>query len=354
MARTPSDETWMLLDSSGIGGIESHVLHLAEALQSRWGKVRVVFYANHGEHPLIRQLDEAGIAWEHLNGSLRSLLAALSRRPKLLHTHGYKAGILGRLAAFLCRVPVVSTFHAGEPGTGMVRLYNALDSLTANLGEAIAVSSQIQKRLPGRPHLVRNFVPVADGANERQAAAIAFVGRLSHEKGPDLFCQLAERLPQAPFVIYGDGPMRADLEKRFGGRVRFMGQVSGMEPHWPDIGLLCMPSRHEGLPYAALEAMAHGVPVAAFDVGGLAKVVEHGRNGWIAPPGDSNALGDDIRRWCRLDTQTRAGMSAQARRTVKQGFSPQAVVPGIIEIYRKTLSDKGRPDTPARREEKPC
>jgi len=320
----------------------------------RWGKTRVVFYANHGEHPLTQQLDDAGIPWEHLSGSIRSLLSALSRRPKLLHTHGYKAGILGRMAAFFCHTPVVSTFHAGEPGKGMVRLYNLLDGLTANFGEAIAVSAKIRKRIHGHAHFVRNFVPVPVHSTNANSNTIVFVGRLSHEKGPDFFCQMAELLPSAKFEVFGDGPMREELEKMYGKRVLFHGQVNNMEAHWPNIGMVCMPSRHEGLPYAALEAMGHGVSVAAFDVGGLAKLIEHGRSGWIAPQGDVKLLSDHISCWLEMDTQTRAEMSSAAHRAVKDRFSPDVIIPLVVAIYKKALSDKGCLDTPISQGGEPC
>ena len=341
MPTSCADETWMLLDSRGIGGIESHVLHLAAGLQSRWGNVRVVFLENHGKHPLIKRLDEAGISWEYLNGTLRSLLAALSRRPMLLHTHGYKAGILGRIAALIRRVPVVSTFHAGEPGVGRIRFYNTLDRFTAGIGTAIAVSTPIKDRIPASAHLVHNFVPVPNHPNGAKAPVIAFVGRLSHEKGPDLFCQLAAQVPNATFVIYGDGPMRGVLEKLYGGDVLFKGEVSDMERHWSDIGLVCMPSRHEGLPYTVLEAMAHAIPVAAFGVGDLPRVIAHGQSGWVAAPGDIKGLANHIREWTQLERKQLNEISAEARRTISDRYSTDAVVPQIIRIYQETITNGG-------------
>ncbi|MEE8351642.1 MAG: glycosyltransferase family 4 protein [Rhodospirillales bacterium] len=339
MPTSYADETWMLLDSRGIGGIESHVLHLAAGLQYRWGNVRVVFLENHGKHPLIERLDEEGISWEHLNGTLRSLLAAMRRRPMLLHTHGYKAGILGRIAALIRRVPVVSTFHAGEPGVGRVHLYNTLDLLTAGIGTSIAVSTPIKDRIPGPAHLVHNFVPVPNHPNGAKAPVIAFVGRLSHEKGPDLFCQLAAQVPNAPFAIYGDGPMRGALEKRYGGDVFFKGEVSDMERHWGDIGLVCMPSRHEGLPYTVLEAMAHGIPVAAFGVGDLPRVIAHGQNGWLAAPGNIKELANHLRQWSTLERGHLDEISAKARGTIRDQYSTDAVIPRIIRIYQETIAN---------------
>lgn len=333
-------ETWLFLDSRDIGGIETHVMQLARALQCRWGEIRIVLYEDYGGHPLLSQLKGAGIAWEYLQGSFASVLRALSRRPRLLHTHGYKAGLLGRAAGLMRCVPVVSTYHAGEPGSGRIRLYNMLDCLTAATGTAIAVSPQIRRRILGPAHLVSNFVEIPPLHASGEATAIGYVGRLVPEKGADLFCRLAAKHPQENFRIYGDGPLRADLERQYGRQVRFMGQVDSMGPHWSDLGLLCMPSRYEGLPYAALEAMAHGVPVVAFDVGDLAKIISQGKTGWLAPAGDLAALNGFLSEWLGQQKTGRQQFSEAAREWIKTHFSPDSVVPEIIEIYETALMER--------------
>lgn len=326
-------DIWLFLDSSSIGGIETHVLGLSEALTERGRANTVVFLQRHGEHPLWPVLDERGLRWRVLDAGLGGLISTLRReRPRLLHTHGYKAGILGRLAGLTARVPVVSTFHAGEPGSGMVRVYNLLDCLSSRLAAGIiAVSEPIAERLPPRTHLIGNFVaprPLADGPGRD----LAFVGRLSHEKGPDLFCELSERLSGVAPAVFGDGPMRAELEPRYPG-INFLGQKSDMAPHWPRVGLLCMTSRNEGLPLVALEAMARGIPVAAFAVGALPGLIEHGVNGWLVEPGDLDAMAQVIGDWRAMDAEALADMAAHAVATIQERYSPDALLPRILEVY---------------------
>lgn len=330
------NEAWLLLDSRDLGGIESHVLQLSRGLVAAGLAPRVLFWADYGGHPLRAALDQAGIAHETLAGGLRGLIRALRRRrPAVLHSHGYKAGILGRLAARIAGRPVVSTFHAGEPGTGKLRLYFLLDRVTARLGRRIAVSAAIAGTLPAPVALIANFVELPDaalivGPHDR----VGFVGRLSLEKGPDLFCALAARLPGERLTLYGDGPMRGQLERDHGGTVEFRGRVVPMAPHWPEIGLLVMPSRHEGLPLAALEAMAHGVPVAAFGVGGLPDLIEPGKNGFLAPAGDLDALAGAIDGWTRSSAATRAAMAHHARATVAARFSVSGGIDAVLNEYR--------------------
>jgi len=348
MTSTHAGSIWLLLDSRGFGGVESHVLALAAALQEQALPVRVVFLRDYGPHPMWPALVERGIAYDVLGGGWRGLSAALKAAPPaLLHTHGYKVGLFGRILARLRRFPCVSTYHAGEPGPGMVRYYNVLDRATARLaGGIVAVSQPIAGRLPRRTRVIDNFVPLAAAPTQWPLVA-GFVGRLSHEKGPDLFCALSEsprnEIDHAPgdapdrqvrFVVYGDGPMRPALEAAHP-RVRFAGQQPSMEAVWGEIGLLCMTSRHEGLPMAALEAMAHGVPVAAFAVGGLPGLIAPGRNGWLVPPLDLPGFHAAVRTWAGLDEAGRRESSDAARATIAARYTPQAVLPRLLAVYRE-------------------
>lgn len=327
-------EIWLLLDSRGIGGIESHVLTLAGALHHRAIPARVVFLTDHGRHPLHAELTAAGLPFSVLAGGWRSLPRTLrTARPGLLHTHGYKAGVLGRLAARLSGIPLVSTFHAGEPGSGRVRLYATIDRATAWLaGGIVAVSAPIAERLPRRTRQIDNFVPLGPGP-AGHGSRIAFVGRLSEEKGPDLFCQLAELCPGAELVIYGDGPMRASLQSSWPA-VEFAGQQPSMSRLWPGIGLLCMTSRNEGLPMAALEAMAQGIPVAAFAVGGLPGLISPGVNGWLAAPGDMAAMARAVTAWIEAEPAERQRLGEGARATIAARYTPEAVLPRLLAVYR--------------------
>lgn len=327
-------EAWMLLDSRGVGGIETHVGVLSESLKSIGLAVRVVFLMDHGPHPLRDRLLAAGVPSECLAGGFRALASALwHRRPLLLHTHGYKAGILGRLAARVTGTPAISTFHAGETGGGRVRLYDLVDRWTSPFGEAVAVSHAIAACLPGRPSVIENFVPQRDTTPPGNRGGVAFVGRLSWEKGPDLFCKVAAEVPSVEYHVFGDGPMRRNLEEGMDYGIRWHGMVSDMAARWSEVSLLCMTSRNEGLPMAALEAMVHGVPVLAFSVGGLTTLIEDGRNGWLVPPLDVAAAAERVREWAMLPPSSRRAMGDAARETIKARYSPEAAIPRLLAVY---------------------
>lgn len=331
---TTRDETWLLLDSRGPGGIETHVAELAEGLAEAGERPRVIFLQDHGPHPLRDRLAAARIPQEALPGGFRALARRLGAgRPRLLHTHGYKANLLGRAAARLARVRVIASFHAGERPKGRVALWEAADRWTSCLGGRIAVSQPIRARIPWGAVLVPNFVALPDAVAVPGPRTVGFVGRLSHEKGPDLFCALAAALPGLAFEAFGDGPMRAACEMQAAGAVRFHGALPGMGEAWRGLGLLAITSRAEGMPLAALEAMAHGVPVASFAVGALPELIEDGVTGFLAPPGDLAALAAKVARWAALPEASRAAMAQAAREAVAARHGRDAGIARMRRAY---------------------
>lgn len=325
---------WILLDSQGVGGIESHVINLAKGLIDSGYPAKIVFLKRYGDHPLTSLIESLGIPLTFLPGGFKALFAALNDRPRLLHTHGYKAGILGRLAAKTKAIPVVSTYHAGEPGQGKVRLYDTIDRWTALLAPAIAVSDAIAQRIPVATTQFKNFVSVPDDAINSDSDAVGFVGRFSIEKGADRFCAFANQCSSQPFIAFGDGPMLAPLSAQYADQVAFMGAVPNMTPHWSRLGVLCMPSRHEGLPMAALEAMARGIPVIASSVGALPQLIVHKKNGWLVNVDDDAGFVTAINEWLDLPDNQKSEVRYNARATIQESYSPNAIVPQIVGFYR--------------------
>jgi glycosyltransferase involved in cell wall biosynthesis len=327
---------WLLLDAAGMGGIERHVMILCRALIDSGRRAEIVLMADHGRTQFLQMIEAEGLPHRVLPGAPFALARALREaRPCLVHTHGYKAGIIGRIASRLCAIACVSTFHAGERAPFPVGLYQRLDEALAFLARPISVSREIAQRLPWASTVVANFVPApprpCSGALPRN---IVFVGRLSAEKGPDIFCEIAERnAAQARFHVYGDGPLRAQLEARYGGIVRFHGHVADVAAVWREAGLLMVTSRAEGLPMACLEAMSHGVPVAAANVGALAQVVQHGRAGWLFEACDVEAASDVIAAWASLAPHEHEQLRQACRARVADQFGVETGLAATLRVY---------------------
>ncbi len=339
-------EVWILLDSRIYGGIESHVVELATGLQSFHVNVRVVLVVEYDPPaPLIDKLNQAQIPvsylWHLCPKSERSKTipvkqitgAVAEHQPNVIHTHGYKAALLARSAKLFTRTfpRLISTYHAGETPTGKVWAYDWLDRYSARLSDhSFAVSQAIQDKLPTQSELLNNFVTIPE--QHCRYKEIAFVGRLSHEKGADRFIDIARQIPDIEFSIYGDGPEKPRLVGSAPTNVIFHGHQSDMDAVWRNISVLVISSHYEGLPMAALEAMARGIVVISLDVGRLPDLIQDGQNGFLAH--DIPALTDKINNWLEMSHSEQYPMRHKAIETIKAHYSSRSIIPILIERYQ--------------------
>ena len=114
---------------------------------------------------------------------------------------------------------------------------------------------------------------------------VSFVGRLSEEKNPKFFCELAKfisaKYENFQFVLYGDGPLMSDLFSLYHDVVDFKGFVDNTDIIYPNTSVLLMTSLFENCPMAILEAASYGVPCVAPRVGGIPEIVVDGKTGLL-------------------------------------------------------------------------
>lgn len=367
MNNTRNSAIWLLLDSRHYGGIESHVLALAEGLSAAGQPVLVVLIRRYDKPAAIiaklnayhigyaflddlvitgpqrqrtsRRQQSQGTARYRLHHSLLTLWRAIDQHaPKVIHAHGYKASILSKLARlrFAHQFKQLSCYHAGEPPKGVVKWYDRVDRYSAFLSDhSLCVSDAIANKLPCHARVVNNFIPMPReshqaGLNSHKPNQVAFVGRLSHEKGPDRFVQLAKRFSHCPFHLYGTGEMQHQLNQDKPNNLTLHGFVN-MQDHWHNIEILLITSRFEGLPMTAIEAMARGIVVLSLNVGAIQTLIKHQHNGFIAK--DMHELATLFIHWQQLPTQRKLMLQQNAKKQVQQHFSTDAVVPSLIALY---------------------
>ena len=268
----------------------------------------------------------------------------------VLCCHGYKADLVGLLAARRARVPVIAMSHGWTAETWKVRVYEMLDrACLRRMDRVVCVSEGQAEKVrragvrPDRVTVIRNAVRAerfdrADPADRRaleamfpQAPAriVGSAGRLSPEKGFGVLVEAAAIVagsdPEAGFIHFGDGPLRETIRRRIGelGLERrfilagFRDDLDRFLPHWD---LCVLPSFTEGLPTVVLESYAAGVPVVATAVGGTPEAVADGVDGYLVPPGDPATLAQRI-----LDVlnsgEERKAMGRRGRERVRAEFT---------------------------------
>jgi glycosyltransferase involved in cell wall biosynthesis len=160
-------------------------------------------------------------------------------------------------------------------------------SVPASKIEVIYTGVRLPETLPSPPERVA--ARARFGFTERDFV-LGHLGAFSREKGQDVAVEALKFLPRdVRLVLAGANPPRFEDS-----RVVSPGYVEDRRAFFAALDLFVMPSRSEAWGLAALEAMAHGVPVVASAVGGLKEIVEDGVSGWLVPSDDARALGSAV------------------------------------------------------------
>ncbi len=183
--------------------------------------------------------------------------------------------------------------------------------------------------------------PVHDpglGRSTPDRESLLYVGRLSAEKGVDCLIQAIAGLEGVRLQVLGDGPDSERLRlmsRELGADVEFSGWVDSesVDEHMAKSQLLCFPSvSYENCPGVVLEAMVRGLPVLASDIGGLTELLDSGRAGWFAPPGEPKAWRAAISAFLADESAVPAKVD-QAKTRARTRHDPLAFITQIERIY---------------------
>lgn len=360
-----------IIGGGEFGGAERHVLTLLRFLdrQKIDARLACLFAA-----PLAGEARREGVVTKvfAMRGKLdfRQVPGIASYLKKeqidIVHTHGVRANLIGRLAAGVAGTPhVVTTVHSVLALDYTRRLDRWINQFcewsTRRWTEKfIAVSCGLAGELlaSGLPAekvtVIYNGLDLSffkQGAGEKIRAefglepgqpVVGVVARLHPVKGHEFFLQavkeVSNEFPAARFYIVGCGTHRSALEvlaARLGIRdvVVFTGFRQDIGDIMAALDVLAVPSLSEGFGLTAVEAMAIGIPVLATRVGGLPEIITDGENGLLVPPKDPAALAERLRFLLNHPADA-AQMAVAGRRTVEERFSAEIMAAKTAELYQ--------------------
>jgi len=287
----------------------------------------------------------------------------VENRIQLFQTHSYKANVIGALLSSRLRqkaVRWVAYLHGTTNENLKIGLYYALERWAVRRADGvIPVSEAIARGLrtpPGRSrarlNVIQNALLPEEGDNpltrerirrewgvSKDAIVIGVVGRLSREKGQEIFIEALARLkdPMVWGILVGEGPDEMALRSKveilgLSGRVRFLGYQSDMTAIYAGMDLAVIPSLSEGIPNVALEAMGRGIPLIASAVGGLPDMVTHEESGFLVPSGNADALSESMRVLIRHPDERRR-IGDRGRSEAEARFSLEGRMKKIAAFY---------------------
>lgn len=359
-----------LIGSNCVGGPEKQILHHAVDMQGSDYEVEIGSFHDQPSHPEILEAAAArNLSTVCLSGGIRfGLVKELSevlrqRRGRLLCTHGFKANVIGYLAARRTNTPHVAFLRGWTAETMRVILYEIMERRVLSRASTVVCVSRRQAeqvaRLRGKrskPIVVPNamippFSRAQDGPGISRellnipADALVFgsVGRLSAEKGHSYLISAFHELCTSEssarslfLIVVGDGREQEALEKQAAelqirDRVHFAG-FQGNPADWMRLfDCMVQPSLTEGTPNSVLEALCFQIPVVATAVGGVPDLIVDNSNGLLVPAKDAHALAESMKKIAD-SPELRARLAGGAN-DIKSEYSPDTQRKKLVEVY---------------------
>lgn len=298
-------------------------------------------------------------------------------QPDIVHTHASKAGLLGRMAAFSLRIPVVvHTFHGhvfhSYFGKFKTSFFKQIERYLAKKSTGIIAISALQKHELADVHKIVNqekikVIPLGfdlqkfqEGRIEKREAvrtqyklsddevAITIIGRLAPIKDHDYFLNVIEEvLKQTPqeikVFIVGDGSEKNHIEDRvnklneaYPNRIMMTSWILDIATFIQGMDIVCLTSKNEGTPVSLIEAQAAGVPVISTDVGGVRDAMEDGKSGFVVKRENIETYIKNLRLLIE-DDKLREKISIFGQKNATEKFGYQRLVLEMEDYYKELL-----------------
>ena len=283
-------------------------------------------------------------------------------RIQVLNPHSSRDAWIAGLAGRLARVPfIVRTRHFDVPIanrwlSGIVyrhltdHILTTSPRVTAHFQESFCLPENRVTTLPTGIDLERftshgEVAELVPAAQRKGKPLIGMVAVIRHAKGHETLLQAARQLRdqgfEAHFVIVGEGPNRAHVERRLrdlqlADCVTFTGHREDIPAVLRALSVLAIPSLHEGIPQIGLQALAAQTPVVGSNVGGIPTIIRPGETGRLVPPGDAAALAQSLRETL-IETAVTRAFTERGRVLVEQQHSLPGMLDQLDALYRRYL-----------------
>lgn len=351
------------------GGMKNHYILLIKGLLEQGNKVIAVSSLD-----LVAQeeLSNSGAIVYNINSGNKKYLCYLAsiiklvrligkHKPKIIHCHGFKAGVLGRLAAAYTRSRTVYTIHSftqynkSKPTCNLISLFEKL--MARWTSSYIAVSKALKQSMQeligeGRNiKVIYNALPAIEpktSINIRDNWSIrdddtllGCVARLIPSKGIDILLDAFDQIGHArlKLLIVGEGPDRTRIEKilkdkGLTDKVFLAGHVDSIAEYYKAFDIFVSPSLSEGMGIAVLEAMQQGLAIVAARTGGIPELIVHDQNGLLVEPASSSELALSIKDLIEnRDKAIRLGNNA--RLIALRDFSVEKMIYQTLEVFEQ-------------------
>ena len=367
-----------LISGGDTGGAKTHVHSLLQNL-SRGMDITLVCFR---DGPFAREAAELGIETRVCSGGFFSALREVRRMIaeegfELVHTHGSRANLAGAILRSTCGRPVVSTIHSdyrldymGRPlaaATYGVLNVLALRRIKYHVGVSDAMRDLLISRRFPRETTFAIYNGLDFSREPKRHDRAAFCARVGANVAPgDIVVGAAARLdpvkdlatlvrgfaaareghPELKLIIAGEGPERPALEalaEELGvrGAVTLAGWLDDMEEFYSALDINTLSSLSETFPYALTEGAAYRLPTVASAVGGIPRLIEDGKTGFLFAPGDWEKLGARLAQLAS-DPGLRERLGAAVHERAAREFSVEATCREQRAVYEEILEREAR------------
>ncbi|MEK6647370.1 MAG: glycosyltransferase family 4 protein [Candidatus Firestonebacteria bacterium] len=367
-----------------LGGAQQNTLYTVENLDR--SKYKVILISGNGglldsdakkikdiELILIPELKhEINLFWDAIC-FFKLYFLFRNKKIDILHTHSSKAGILGRLAGFLAKIPIIiHTVHGfsfnGQQNFIKKNLFVLFERITAKITHKLIVVTvnDIDKGLNAKVGNHGQYILIHSGIDIEKFKflkiniddlkrefkiplddlVVGMIACLKPQKAPcDFVCAASEvvkKIKNCKFMLIGDGDLRQEVqslikELKLEDKIILTGWRKDVENLIHIFDVFVLSSLWEGLPRVFPQVMCAGLPVVATKVDGASEVIKDGETGFLVEPKDYKGLAQKI---CLLlsDESLRIAMGNKARLRIDESFDIKKMVQDIDELYQIQLS----------------